>query len=229
MASPLDVKIKSGTFYLSSKTEQTDKYWKKVEVTNPQTGEKLERWHKELTVEGNLMWVGVRDDKFQGRVACLLIKGFDEETYSLQIPILSTKGVKATDSYFNSLALVLPKLTKGDSIKMFVNSKNKDKKDQLYKNIVVLNGQNELVRSDVDFKDIPKWGAKEVENDFGEKTTEYDPKPTNSFYIKEFMKSVEYFKEIKENKTQDEPKQEPAKASNSSAPGNSINEENLPF
>lgn len=199
-SSPLEVKIKSGTFYLSSKEEQTEKHWKKVEVTNPQTGEKLQRWHKELTIEGNLLYVGMQDDKFAGRVATLLIKGFEGETYSLKIPIMSTKGVKATDSYFNSLALVLPNLKKGDSIKMFVNSKNKDKSDNLYKNIVVLNGENKLIKGNVDFKDIPKWNAKEVVDAFGDKKTEYDPTPTNTFYIQEFMKSVNYFKELKESK-----------------------------
>lgn len=198
-SSPLEVKIKSGTFYLSSKEEQTEQYWKKVEVTNPQTGEKLQRWHKELTIEGNLLYVGMQDDKFQGRVLSMLIKGQDSETYSLKIPIMSTKGIKATDSYFNSLALVLPNIKKGDSIKMFVNSKNKDKNNNLYKNIVVLTPDNKLIKGNVEFKDIPRWDSKEVVDAFGDKKIEYDPTPTNTFYIQEFMKSVNYFKELKEN------------------------------
>ena len=202
MSSPLEVKIKSGTFYLSSKEEQTGQYWKAVEVTNPTTGEKLKRWHKEISIEGNLLYVGMQDDKFQGRVLSMLVKGQDSETYSLKIPILSTKGIKATDPFFNSLALVLPKLKKGDAIRMFLNSKNKDKKDNLYKNVVVLDGQGQLIKSDVSFKDVPKWNSKEVVDAFGDKKMEYDPTPSNTFYIQEFMKSVNYFKELKENTQQ---------------------------
>ena len=189
---PTKVGIKKGTFYLSENTDGGEG-WEKQEFKNPQTGEDMVKYHKNISLEGELVYVGHKDDKFKGNCLCVLIKG-DKETFSLEIPVLDTKGVKATNNYFNSLVGSLEVLKKGDRVKMFVNNKNEDKSGNLYKNIVTLREDNSLVKSNFDFKEVPKWESTETKDDFGKSVIQYNPKPTNKFYIDKFMKVVEDFK-----------------------------------
>lgn len=189
---PTKVGIKKGTFYLSENTDGGEG-WEKQEFKNPQTGEDMIKYHKNISLEGELIYVGHKDDKFKGNCLVVLIKGVDE-TFSLEVPVLDTKGVKATNQYFQSLVGSLESLRKGDKIKMFINNKNEDKNGNLYKNVVTLRDDNSLVKSLYDFKDVPKWESTTTKDDFGKEVTEYSPKPTNKFYIDKFMKIVEDFK-----------------------------------
>ena len=189
---PTKVSVKKGTFYLSQDNDG-GQGWEKQEFKNPQTNEPMTKYHKNISIEGELVYVGLKDDKFKGNCMSVLVKG-ETETFSLEIPVLDTKGVKATNQYFNSLVGSLETLKKGDKIKMFVNNKNEDKSGNLYKNVVVLREDNSLVKSNFQFSDVPKWDSTKDVDDFGKETIVYSPKPTNKFYIDKFMALVENFK-----------------------------------
>ena len=189
---PTKVSIKKGTFYLSQDNDG-GQGWEKQEFKNLQTNEPMTKYHKNISIEGELVYVGLKDDKFKGNCMSVLVKG-ETETFSLEIPVLDTKGVKATNQYFNSLVGSLETLKKGDKIKMFVNNKNEDKSGNLYKNVVVLREDNSLVKSNFQFSDVPKWDSTKDTDDFGKETIVYSPKPTNKFYIDKFMALVENFK-----------------------------------
>jgi len=188
-----NVKIKKGTFYLSSKTDQGEG-WTKQEFQNPQNpDETMVRYHKTLSVEGTLQSVTLSEDKFAGETAKILVKK-DGDNYYLEVPIMDKGGsVVTTNQYFNSLVGPLEKLNKGDNITMFVNSKNEDKNGRLYRNIVVLDGNGSLIKSDFSFKDTPSWAKQEVKNAFGKVETKWDASETNDFYIKKFMDVVNNF------------------------------------
>ncbi len=190
----LNVKVKNGTFYISSK-EDKGEGWTKQEFTNPQNKEEtLVRYHRTLSVEGKLNYLAIGDDKYQGKVLKLIVGG-DSEDYALSIPIMDTGGsVKTTNQYFNSLIGSLENVNKGDTITMFVNNKNKDKKDRLYRNIVTLNSEGKLVKSSFSFSDVPKWLNTEVTDEFGETVTKWDASPTNKFYIDKAKQVVNGFK-----------------------------------
>jgi hypothetical protein len=189
---PTKVGIKKGTFYLSQDNDG-GQGWEKQEFKNPQTNEPMTKYHKNISIEGELVYVGLKEDKFKGNCMSVLVKG-ETETFSLEIPVLDTKGVKATNQYFNSLVGSLETLKKGDKIKMFVNNKNEDKSGNLYKNVVVLREDNSLVKSTFQFSEVPKWESTKDTDDFGKETIIYSPKPTNKFYIDKFMALVENFK-----------------------------------
>lgn len=212
-SSPTKVGIKKGTFYLSEDTDG-GQGWEKQEFKNPQTGEPMVKYHKNISLEGELVYIGHKEDKFKGNCLTVLIKG-ETETFSLEIPVLDTKGVKATNQYFNSLVGSLETLSKGDKIKMFINNKNEDKSGNLYKNVVVLRPDNSLIKSTFEFKDVPKWLTTVKKDAFGKEVTEYDPTPTNEFYISKFLKVVESFKssnQKQETTSTPTPKAEPKSA-----------------
>lgn len=189
---PTKVGIKKATFYLSQDIDG-GQGWEKQEFKNPQTNEPMTKYHKNISIEGELVYVGLKEDKFKGNCMSVLVKG-ETETFSLEIPVLDTKGVKATNQYFNSLVGSLETLKKGDKIKMFVNNKNEDKSGNLYKNVVVLREDNSLVKSNFQFSEVPKWDSTKDVDDFGKETIVYSPKPANKFYIDKFMALVENFK-----------------------------------
>lgn len=184
----LNVGVKKGTFYLSENAPKDDS-WEKQEFKNPQTGEPMVKYHKAISITGNLVYVAMRDDRLKGMSLNLILGGDaeGEDSYSLQIPIINANGsVKATNEYFNSLVGVLEKLEFGDNVKMFVNNKNKDKRDRLYRNIVVLDADGKLIKSDFSFKEVPNWESTTVVDDFGKEVTTWNPSPANKFYIEKF-------------------------------------------
>jgi hypothetical protein len=184
----LRVGIKKGTFYLSSNTDNGDG-WEKQEFKNPQTGEDMVKYHKRVTIKGDIVYLAMRDDKFKGKILSMIVAG-EEDSYSLEIPIMNPNGqVKATNEYFNSIVGVLDKLSFGDTVTMFVNSKNKDKKDRLFRNIVVLGEDGKAIRPSFDYKDVPKWASTTTTDDFGEEKTVWNASPANKFYI-DLFKSV---------------------------------------
>ena len=53
-SSPIRVRIGSGTFYLTNETNPGTEGWKAEKVTNPQTKEIINRFRKDISVEGIL-------------------------------------------------------------------------------------------------------------------------------------------------------------------------------
>lgn len=178
----LNVGIKKGTFYLS-KNHPDGEGWEKQEFKNPKTGEDMVKYHKDISVEGKLVYLAMKEDRFKGMCLNMIVSG-DTESYSLQIPIMNTGGsVKATNEYFNSIVGVLEKLSKGDHIKMFINNKNKDRNDRLYRNIVVLDEDGKLIKSNFSFKDIPDWSSVTTKDEFGREVKAWDASAANKFLI----------------------------------------------
>jgi len=124
------VKVKKGTFYISSKEDQGEG-WTKNEFKNPQNkDETLVRYHRELSIEGKITYLAMKEDRYDGNVLSLIVNNKEkEESYSLQIPIMDTGGtIRTTNQYFNSIAGVFKNVKKGDTITMFVNTRNEDRK-----------------------------------------------------------------------------------------------------
>lgn len=189
----LNVGAKKGTFYLSENAPKDDT-WIKQEFKNPQTGAPMVKYHKELSaIEGNLVYLAMRNDEKKGMVLSLILSGDNEDpSYALQLPIINANGtVKATNEYFNSLVGVLEKAEFGDRLKMFVNNKNMDKKGRLYRSIVVLDTDGKLIKSDFSFKDVPSWESTTTTNDFGQEEKVWNPSPANKFYIDKFKAVTE--------------------------------------
>ena len=189
------VKVKKGTFYISSKENQGEG-WTKNEFKNPQNkDETLVRYHRELSIEGEITYLAMKEDKYAGNVLSLIVNNKEkEESYSLQIPIMDTGGtVRTTNQYFNSIAGVFKNVNKGDTITMFVNTRNEDKNGNLYRNIVVLNEDGKLIKSDFSFTDSPKWVVSIKEDEFGKEVKEYDATESNKFYIGKFKESLASF------------------------------------
>lgn len=206
----LNVKVKKGAFYVSDK-EDKGEGWVKNEFTDPNDKDKtMVRYHKEVTVKGRVAYMAMRDDKYRGKVLSLIIQG-EEESYALSLPIMSNGTIKSTDQYFNSVVGSLAKVKYGDVVTMFVNNKNKDKDGRLYQNIIILDSEGKLIKSDYEFSEIPKWEKTESENDFGEKVTVWDPSPANKFFIKKLNEAIDQFSGSKPEKTEEAP-QEEAKA-----------------
>jgi len=227
----LNVKIKNGTFYISSK-EDKGEGWTKQEFPNPQKKkETLVRYHKTLSIEGRLNHLAMGDDKFQGKVLNLIVGG-ESESYSLSVPIMDTEGsINTTNQYFNSLVGALENIKKGDQVTMFVNSKNYDKNDHLYRNIVTLDSDGKLIKSNFSFSDVPRWESNETTDDFGETVTQWDASSANKFYIDKFKKVVQAFKsktetETPKEKTVESPKTE---AKVETKPVETKVPDNLPF
>lgn len=229
-SSPINVKNGSGTFYIVSKTNPGTEGWKEETVRNPQTDEQITRFRKDISVVGTIQWVGLRESPFKGVGLTLgmLVKNEEEKvTYALEFPMLSTKGVKAVDDYFRSVVGPLQNLSKGDKVTMFLNMKNKDKNGRLYKNVVILNGEGALVKSNFEFSDVPKWLKEEVTDFTGATTVKYDPTPTNKFFYDLAVEVTENFKSTKQNNNSQE---EPNSSNDNS--NNNINNDlvvNLPF
>lgn len=208
----LEVKIKAGTFYISSK-EDGGEGWTRNEFTNPQNKEEtLVRYHKELSVKGKVMYVAMKDDKFRGKVLAMIVSN-EEESYSLQIPIMNEKGrVQTTNEYFNSIVGSLQNVSKGDEVTMFVNNDRKDKNDRLYRNIIILDAEGSLIKAPYNFTDVPKWESTEKKDAFGEVTKVWDATPTNTFYIEQMNKAIANFESSKESYAAANPKKEESNA-----------------
>lgn len=231
-SSPINVRNGSGTFYIVSKNNPGTEGWKEETVRNPQTDEQITRFRKDISVVGTIQWVGLRESPFKGVGLTLgmLVKNEEEGvTYSLEFPMLSTKGVKAVDDYFRSVVGPLQNVNKGDKVTMFINNKNKDKNDRLYKNVVMLDSEGKLIKSNFEFSDVPKWLSEETEDFTGKKTIKYDPSPTNKFYYEIALEVSEKFKKSEptggeEKKTNMNPA---TKASDFDMP--KVEENELPF
>lgn len=217
-SSPLSVRIGSGTFYLTSKTNPGEG-WREETVNNPSTNQPVTRFRKDISVVGKVNWVGLQEDKFKGLCLSILIKGEEGESYNLNFPVINgASSVKATDAYFNSVVGAFENVNKGDTVTMFLNNKNKDKDDRLYKNVVVLDAEGKLIKSNFSFSDVPKWASEETTDFTGKKTVKYDPSVANKFYYDKAVAIAERFKS--------EPKKETPSAPNVN---NDDLEEELPF
>lgn len=210
----VNVKVKNGTFYISSK-EDKGEGWEKQTFKNPQNSEEtLTRWHKNISIKGKVNMLKMDDDKYKGKVLNMIIGG-ESESYALQVPIMDNGGtVKTTNQYFNSLAGSLENVKKGDEVTMFVNNKYEDKNGKLYRNIVILDSEGKLIKSNFQFSEVPRWIEKKTKNEFDEEVTEWDASPTNKFYIDLFKKVVANFENTTATTT--------AKPKASSKPSNKV-------
>lgn len=231
----LNVRVKSGTFYLSSKEEKEG--WEKNQFTNPQNkDETLTRWHKKINVEGKIQYLAIKDDKYRGKVLSMIIQG-EDESYSITLPIYSTGGsVKTTNEYFNSVVGSLQNVSKGDKIKMFVNSKNEDKSGRLYRQIVILDENDNLIKAPYAFSEIPKWEKVEKDDGLGGVEVEWNAEPANVFFKQQAKKAVDEFGNGSSTSTpkQEESTQETSKnesQSNTETPTDTAADEydDLPF
>ena len=150
----LNVGIKKGTFYLSSET-QVDDTWEKNEFTISKKD--FVRYHKPVTINGKLTKVKLSDDKFKGQ--CLTLMVDDGENISVvDLPVYQPNSkYKTTDSYFQSAVGALESINLGDTIGIIVNNRAKDKKGELYKNLVFFTEDKQLIKSLYDFTDVPRW------------------------------------------------------------------------
>lgn|SRR5690625_4817331 len=184
-----NVRIKTGTFYLSS--DQEKEGWERNEFFI--NGKNYIRFHKPITVEGNISYVGFKEDKFKGEVLSISVNN-NGDTYYLDIPVWSaSKTVETLDEYFKSFVESLTELKNGQYVKMFVNSKFKDKNDRLYRNIVILDENNKLIKGTFGMKDTPSWDKKETTSITGIKKTEWDASKQNEFYLEKAVESVKQF------------------------------------
>jgi hypothetical protein len=230
------VKVKKGTFYISSK-EDKGEGWTKNEFKNPQKKEEtLVRYHREISIEGNITYLAMKEDKYAGNVLSLIVSNKEkEESYSLQVAIMDTGGtVRTTNQYFNSIAGVFKNVKKGDEITMFVNNRNEDKNGNLYRNIVILDSESKLIKSDFSFTDSPRWTVSIGEDEFGKEVKKYDATESNKFYIGKFKESLESFNGQKGTtpELKDTAKVNPLKEEKVYIPHQEVNEDDnsgLPF
>lgn len=189
----VNVKVKSGTFYISSK-EDKGEGWEKQTFKNPQNKEEiLTRWHKNVSIKGKVNMLKMDDDKYKGKVLNMIVGG-EDESYALQVPIMDNGGtVKTTNKYFNSLVGSLENVKKGEEVTMFVNSKYEDKNGRLYRNIVVLDSEGKLIKSNFELSEVPRWIENKTKDEFDEEIIEWDASPANKFYIDLFKKVVSNF------------------------------------
>lgn len=214
----IKVGIKKGTFYISqdypAPGEET--LWEMQEFKNPQTGKDMVKFHKEISIVGSIVYLAMKESPFQGVgfVMSMIVAG-ENESYALEIPIMNANGsVRATNEYFNSLVGVFEKVEKGDKITMFVNNKNKDKNDRLYRNIVVLDEEGKLIKSDFSFKDVPNWESSTTIDDFGVEKKVWNPSPANKFFISKFKATSEKWESNRVAKKEETAKEEQPKKDN---------------
>lgn len=190
------VKIKKGTFYLSSK-EDKGEGWERNDFTLPardgQPEQKMTRWHKEITLEGTVTWMGFRNGFNDIEMFGMIIKPEEGQGYSLEVPVEEGKKVVTINDYLTSIAGALTKVKKGDKVTMFINKDRKDKKDRLYKNIILLDSDNKLIKNDFNFQDVPKWKSEVTKDYKGEEVTVWDASETNAFYYGKLKEAVEGF------------------------------------
>lgn len=236
-SSPINVKNGSGTFYIVSKTNPGTDGWKEETVRNPQTDEQITRFRKDISVVGTVQWVGLRESPFKGVGLTLnmLVKNEEEGvTYSLEFPMLSQKGVKSVDDYFRSVIGSLQNVKKGDKVTMFLNSKNKDKNDRLYKNVIILDESGSIIKSNYSFSDVPKWDSTKTVDFTGKETVTYDATPTNKFFYDIATEVVAKFEKAEAPTSEQGNKAEPTPEQpkdNFPAPGVNVEipEDDLPF
>ena len=208
MSKPIEIRIKKGTFYVSSK-EDGGEGWNRQEFRNPQNpSETLIRYHKELGVEGEVVWVGFLEDKYKGDLFGMLIKG-EEGTYSLKIPVFSSGKVEAIDQYLTSVIGAFENVNKGDKVTMFVNNKNKNKDGHLYRNVVTLDSEGKLIKSNFQFKDVPEWEEKVTVNALGREERKWDVTDFNNFYLEKAKAIVDRFASSKQEESEQKKSEQP--------------------
>lgn len=187
----LNVGIKKGTFYLTSKKQEGDD-WEKQEFRIG--NEDMVRYHKNVSVNGKLTKASLEDTRYKGQ--CLKLMVDDGEAISvIEIPVYQPNSkIKATDQYFQSAVSALESIEIGDTIGIIVNSRATDKNGELYKNLVFFNEDNELIKSQFQFSEVPRWEQlKTVDKLSGKEVTEWNPEPTNEFYFDKFRALLDRF------------------------------------
>lgn len=210
------IKIKSGNgkFYTSSKEEKEG--WTKVENLEHGT-----RWHNYFSnVEGKLKKISLDEEGNYGDKLKLFVETGEDEVSVIEIGVMSASG--HMNSYAVSLVRIIDKLKIGETYTIFPNSKNKDKKGNLYRNLVFLMEDNKAVVSDLTKDDVPDWEQKP--NPIKKKELIWDSTAQSAFY---YERLDEYLSNGEEKAEQEEVKPQDIKEDKSKAPSTPVSDENL--
>lgn len=150
-----NIKIKQsvGKFYESSKTEIEG--WEKVD-----TKEHGNRWHRVFsTITGTITKIMIDESGSFGDRLKIFVDTGEDEVSVLEMPLFNIN--KSLYDYARSLAMIIDgvKLGGENTHEIFLNSKNKDKNDFLYKNIFIKQN-GETVKPSVNKADVPAWEEK---------------------------------------------------------------------
>lgn len=205
-----NVGIKRGTLYLTSK-EKEGEDWE--EQNFEIRGEKLVRYHKNISVNGKLTRVQLKKDRFKGQVLSMWLDDGKDTIYSLDVPVYQTNSkMNSLDNYFQSAVAALESINLGDTIGIIVNNRAKDKEGDLYKNLVFFDENKQLIRSLFQFTEVPRWNKVVSEDPLTkEEVITWDTTPTNNFYFEKMRALLDRFEGTKSEGTGSEgTKSEPA-------------------
>lgn len=210
-----NIKVKSGTFYVSSK-EPLDGY-KEVKYTDKKTKQEITVYHREFNdLQGVLKRVSIDDSKF-GKQLRIFVESDDYKNV-LEVPLRSPFG--DITEYVRSVVQVLGNMEYDKEYRIFVNRKFKDSKDRPYKNFVFLEEDDKPITWAIHPNDFPS--AVRQENKLGE--VDYDRTERNDFIIEELLKQLERLNGKEETKqpSSSKKKEEPV-------PANTDDDDDLPF
>lgn len=197
-----NIRVKKGTFYTASKTPLEG--YKEIEYEDRKTKENKKTYHKELReVKGVLNKIDIHDGLF-GKTFRIFIE--DEEFINaIEMPLKN--GYKNISEYVRSVVQIMDNLTPKESYTLFVNKKNQNAKRIPYKNIVVMQfdeqtNKNKLVSWAIQPKEFP--AVKIIEDVTGDK--EFDKKERDEFILKKLVEGIQNFEsKLDDNNTEEVP------------------------
>lgn len=202
-----NVKIKSskGVFYESSK-EQLEGF--NVEVETKEHGTRFHKEYKNL--KGKLTKIAHDEEGMFGERLKVFIEEDDDNVIVLEMNVFRQKNVM--DDYTKGFLQIAENLKLGQDVEFFLNSKKKDKKGYLYKNIFAKHG-DEKVEWSFEFKDIPAW--EEVPDPIKKGKMTWDSTKQTAFFYDKLVQLTS------DEQSVEEPKAE--------APKEDVDGDDLPF
>lgn len=186
-------KIKSNkdraTFYTSQKEPAPG--FVQVEVKDRGTF-----YHKDVSsMEGVVERVFIKESKF-GDTLDVWFKQADENINVLSIPIW--RSATSLNDYLKEFVKLLPNITYGQPITMWLNNKTKDKNGFLYKNVYAKSGEDKIEWAFTP-EEIPK-GEKSI-NPITKKE-QYSFEKNNAFFYEKLQEAIRKFDENNPHKGQ---------------------------
>lgn len=193
MSNFVNYKIKSNkdkaTFYTSSK-EQLPGYVP-VEIKDKGT-----YYHKLVNdMNGVIERVYTKESQF-GDTLDVWFKQPNEDVHVLSIPVWRTPT--SLNDYLKEFVKLLPNITYGQEVTMWLNNKTKDAKGFLYKNVYAKSGENKI-----------EWAFTQDEIPKGEKSInpitkkeQYSFEKNNAFFYEKLQEAIKKFDEHNPHKTQ---------------------------
>lgn len=203
------IKFSKGVFYESSK-EKLEGF--NVEVETKEHGT---RYHKEYkNLKGKLTKIAHDEEGMFGERLKVFIEEDDDNVIVLEMNVFRQKNVM--DDYTKGFLQIADNLELGENVEFFLNSKKKDKKGYLYKNIFATQ-KGEKVRWAFEFKDIPAW--EEVPDPIKKGKMTWDSTKQTAFFYDKLVQLTSD-ESVPEQSSQ-EPKAE--------EPKEDVEDDNLPF